>query len=205
VLYVFGQQKIDLSHCQQEFQALFPDTETPVIVMCDVEYSYTVENLTNELKKTFKNIIPTAIQTESKLQHTLSSGTEQKIHHHDHDHGSGGGCGGHEKRKELGQPCCGKCDRDLEDIDKSDEEESAENQPAKPSTGKEIRELKEEKKRGGRYFELPEGIAIEDCSIFFVGAESLTLTNIMMVHNKCPVKYQLDSVLAMPATDPPFF
>lgn len=42
-------------------------------------------------------------------------------------------------------------------------------------------------KKGGRYYELPENIAIEDCSIFFIGEESLTLTNIMMIHNKCPV------------------
>ncbi|OAC99193.1 hypothetical protein MUCCIDRAFT_181020 [Mucor lusitanicus CBS 277.49] len=104
VLYVFGQQSIDMEHCKQEFSTLFPDLSQPVIIMCDVEYSYAAERLTAELAKTYQHIIPTA-----------------------------------------------------------------------------------EKKKGGRYFELPEGIDIESCAIFFVGGESLTLTNIMMVHNKCPV------------------
>ena len=42
VLYVFGQQSLDHDHCIHEFEQLFPDHSTPVIVMCDVEYSYAV-------------------------------------------------------------------------------------------------------------------------------------------------------------------
>jgi diphthamide biosynthesis protein 2 len=28
---------------------------------------------------------------------------------------------------------------------------------------------------------------LEDCTILYIGEENITLTNIMMVHNKCPV------------------
>lgn len=41
--------------------------------------------------------------------------------------------------------------------------------------------------QGGRKYELPEGIKLEDCTILYIGIENVTLTNIMMVHNKCPV------------------
>ncbi|CDS13699.1 hypothetical protein LRAMOSA05873 [Lichtheimia ramosa] len=127
VLYVFGQQSLDQDHCIQEFEQLFPDPSTPVIVMCDVEYSYAVESLVTRLSNKYTNMIPTSIQTESKLQAVLGN-------------------------------------------DNKGQEQDA-------STSK----------KGGRYYELPENIVIEDCSIFFIGEESLTLTNIMMIHNKCPV------------------
>lgn len=165
-----------MEHCKQEFSSLFPDLSQPVIIMCDVEYSYAAERLTAELAKTYQHIIPTVIQTESKLQHTLNKPS----------HGSGGGCGKHEERKKNGEACCGKCNRDLEDVYKSNDDED-ESPILAPATHANVEELKAEKKKGGRYFELPEGIAIESCAIFFVGGESLTLTNIMMVHNQCPL------------------
>lgn len=179
VLYVFGQQSIDIEHCKLEFQSFFPDLSQPVIIMCDVEYSYAAEKLTAELAKTYQHIIPTVIQTESKLQHTLNKSPSP------HGHGnSSGGCGKHEERKKNGEACCGKCDRDLEDVFSEHEDDSP---IIAPATHANVDELRAEKKKGGRYFELPEGIDMESCSIFFIGSESLTLTNIMMVHNKCPV------------------
>jgi diphthamide biosynthesis protein 2 len=174
-LYVFGQQSVDIEHCQSEFETLFPDRSQPVIIMCDVEYSYAAENLTVQLQKTYQHIIPTVIQTESKLQQTLNVKPRT--------------CGSHEERTRKGEACCGKCSRDLEDTFNSDDEDSSILAPAVPI--KNVEDLKAEKKQGGRYFELPEGISIESCSIFFVGTESLTLTNIMMVHNKCPVRLYL--------------
>lgn len=140
--------------------------------MCDVEYSYAAERLTAELAKTYQHIIPTVIQTESKLQHTLHPGPSRSV---------SGGCAGHEERQKNGEACCGKCNRDLEDAYNDESPILA------PATHTNVEELKAEKKKGGRYFELPDSIDIESCAIFFVGGESLTLTNIMMVHNKCPV------------------
>ncbi|RIA85674.1 putative diphthamide synthesis protein [Glomus cerebriforme] len=42
-------------------------------------------------------------------------------------------------------------------------------------------------KNSGRHYILPENISIENCTIFYIGCESLTLTNIIMTHNKCKV------------------
>ncbi|CEP19828.1 hypothetical protein [Parasitella parasitica] len=180
VLYVFGQQSIDSDHCKMEFQTLFPDSSQPVIIMCDVEYSYAAESLTTELAKTYQHIIPTVIQAESKLQHTLnkppSTPSSPSLPQ--------GGCARHEERTKKGEACCGKCDRGFEDAFNNGENASS---ILAPATHADVEALKAEKKKGGRYYELPEGIPIESCSIFFIGKESLTLTNIMMVHNKCPV------------------
>ncbi|CAG8645487.1 9803_t:CDS:10 [Paraglomus brasilianum] len=37
----------------------------------------------------------------------------------------------------------------------------------------------------GRHYTLPDGITIEDCRVFYIGDESLTLTNLIMTLNKC--------------------
>ncbi|KAG1234090.1 hypothetical protein G6F68_002815 [Rhizopus microsporus] len=168
-LYVFGQRPIDIQQCTSEFEKLFPDKAQPVIIMCDVEYSYAVDSLTAALQKTYQCIIPTVIQTESKLQSTLDQ------------HKTPSTCASHAERQRLGKSCCGKCKGDLEDA-VQDKPDTLPAEPLRDMSG-----LKEEKKKGGRYFELPENVSIDTCSIFFVGEESLTLTNIMMVHNKCPV------------------
>lgn len=189
MLYVFGQQPVDLEHCKNEFKMMFPDKSTPIIIMCDVEYSYATESLTAELAKTYQHIIPTIIQTESKLQTTLDKTTKRP---------AAGGCCSRDdtnnrsccsrQKVEIKEKCCGQnnCDQtEEEEEDMDSEEESTIIPPSAPIEN--VDELKAEMKRGGRYFELPENILMEDCSIFFIGTESLTLTNIMMVHNKCPV------------------
>ncbi|GAA5803487.1 hypothetical protein HPULCUR_008969 [Helicostylum pulchrum] len=184
VLYVFGQQPVDLEHCQNEFRMLFPNKTTPVIIMCDVEYSYAAETLIAELSKTYQRIIPTIIQTESKLQSTLGSSS---CCSHDQTKSSNGACCGGVSNVEKIDSCCGKndCKEEIEEEIEEDDEEEGILPPSAPIEN--VDALKEEMKRGGRYFELPENIAIENCSIFFIGKESLTLTNIMMVHNKCPL------------------
>lgn len=37
-------------------------------------------------------------------------------------------------------------------------------------------------------FSLPEGVAIEECAIFYLGGESLGLNNLLMTHGKCSVR-----------------
>lgn len=163
---------------------MFPDRSTPVIVMCDVEYSYAAESLTAELAKTHQHIIPTIIQTESKLQSTLDKEWRRPIPSgccsRDEITTNSGSCCS--SKVEKADACCSKNSFDQED---GSDEESTIIPPSAPIEN--VDELKAEMKQGGRYFELPESISMEDCSIFFIGTESLTLTNIMMVHNKCPV------------------
>lgn len=37
-------------------------------------------------------------------------------------------------------------------------------------------------------YTLPEGVSIEDCSIFYLGSESLGLNNLLITHGKCQVR-----------------
>jgi diphthamide biosynthesis protein 2 len=39
-----------------------------------------------------------------------------------------------------------------------------------------------------RRYELPEGVEIEDCAIWYLGGESLGLNNLLITHGKCPVR-----------------
>lgn len=48
-------------------------------------------------------------------------------------------------------------------------------------------ELQREALRG-RY-RIPAGLSPEDCSIFFVGGESLALSNVLMTHGRSPVRW----------------
>ncbi|CAG8603074.1 10714_t:CDS:10 [Paraglomus occultum] len=50
---------------------------------------------------------------------------------------------------------------------------------------KPLEETDEETFTSGRRYALPDGINIEDCSVFYIGDESLTLTNLIMTLNKC--------------------
>jgi diphthamide biosynthesis protein 2 len=41
------------------------------------------------------------------------------------------------------------------------------------------------RRRFGRTYDLPDGDSIEDYTVFYIGDESPTLSNIMMTHSKC--------------------
>lgn len=78
-----------------------------------------------------------------------------------------GGCGGGNSGDVEKATSCGKCgDCDHQGV----ETESA------------------EKRTGGRTYTLPAGVSLDQCVIYFIGHEGLTLTNIMMVHHQCQVR-----------------
>jgi diphthamide biosynthesis protein 2 len=80
--------------------------------------------------------------------------------------GCGGGGGEDDVEKATSCGKCGDCDH------QAVETESA------------------EKRTGGRTYTLPTGITLDQCVIYFIGHEGLTLTNIMMVHHQCQVSNQ---------------
>jgi diphthamide biosynthesis protein 2 len=40
VLYVFGQQEMDLDDAMTQFESLLPDHAQPILLMCNVEYAH---------------------------------------------------------------------------------------------------------------------------------------------------------------------
>ncbi|KAJ2958183.1 hypothetical protein NQZ79_g6205 [Umbelopsis isabellina] len=159
VLYVFGRQPIDVEKCVTEFDKLIEDKATPIIVMYDVVYSHASDTINHKLSESFSKIIPTHITNESGTISPSKSTCSTK---------SANIKAGHCESK-TGGNCCssGDCCQQPE--------------PAALHT------LPPEHAQGGRSYNLPDDIKLEDCTILYIGIESVTLTNIMMVHNKCPV------------------
>ncbi|RUS23729.1 hypothetical protein BC938DRAFT_474710 [Jimgerdemannia flammicorona] len=164
VLYAFGRQPVDIDYCIQEFNRLLHDDKSrPIIIMCDVAYAHVTDTLITRLRQThnYTGLIPTEIQTESNLQRTLGTDAPAfSLSLPAQEPATGAlscACGTHE-----GGSCC-------------------RSRPALPPTSS------SQPARGGRHYDLPEGVKVEDCSVFYVGGESLTLTNIVMTHSKCKV------------------
>ncbi|XP_069794993.1 2-(3-amino-3-carboxypropyl)histidine synthase subunit 2 [Narcine bancroftii] len=66
VMYVFGQKSIDLHQCAASFRTLYPDKFTYVIILCDVIYSYALEELHQLLQPEYENLVVSAVCTCSR-------------------------------------------------------------------------------------------------------------------------------------------
>ncbi|OZJ03903.1 hypothetical protein BZG36_03286 [Bifiguratus adelaidae] len=154
VLYVFGQQPVDVDDCATKFTTLYPEKDTPIMLMCDVVYAHAMDPLLSTLKNQYNytQLLHKPIKSDENLdrapcafstttgcacQSAASAGTDNTSGTQNHDH--------HE----------------------------AANGNHSYATS--------------RHADLPEGKRMEDYSLFYVGGESLTLTNILMVYNKCEV------------------
>ena len=132
------------------------------------------------LSKKYTNIIPTKIQTQSDLQSTLQKKNKSSQN-------AGGDC------INEGGCCCSKkggqsCDTEDTHVTTTSQEQEKHYQQEIDNVIDTTTPVPELSRKGGRSYDLPEGVSLESCSIFFIGEESLTLTNILMVHNKCQVK-----------------
>ncbi|KAI8086195.1 diphthamide biosynthesis protein 2 [Halteromyces radiatus] len=160
VLYVFGQQPVDINDCIEKFQELIPDRSQPVIIMCNVEYAHATEKLTKQLELEYQHIIASFIQQEESIVDGHLDKKTSKCHEKETDLEKVGSCGGR---------CGGDCGGTTSVTATNHIEQAA------------------EKRKGGRTYILPDDISLEQCVIFFIGHEGLTLTNIMMVHHQCQV------------------
>ncbi|CAO3652067.1 unnamed protein product [Cunninghamella echinulata] len=162
VLYVFGYQPLDINDCIQQFKTLIPDQQQPAILMCNVEYSHIIESLKNELSKEYRWIISSYVQKENDIKN--------KIKHHQR------GC--QNNNSDLPSSCnkCQQCDH--ENKEKKDQDQSIEEEHHKKGN---------QYNNSSRSYILPNDITVDQCVIFFIGKEGLTLTNIMMVHNQCQI------------------
>ncbi|KAI8344718.1 diphthamide biosynthesis protein 2 [Chlamydoabsidia padenii] len=162
VLYVFGQQELDLDNAIAQFESVIPDHSQAVLLMCNVQFAHATDALAEKLSTTYQHIITSHIQSEETVVNPILK-TAKK-----------GGCGGGDNDVEKATSCgkCGDCDHSRA----TEEEPSAEKRP------------------GGRTYTLPKDISLDQCVIYFIGHEGLTLTNIIMVHHQCQV-YRYDPVL----------
>ncbi|RHZ72159.1 hypothetical protein Glove_245g24 [Diversispora epigaea] len=159
VLYIFGKQPIDLKNCLEIFDNFFgidDNSQKIIIILYDVVYAHRIDELFYKLQQKYsKNTNLIIIKTK----------TDAKIDFGGVGDGGGGGT--------------------------LEEEQQSKNESA-PLKVQEIQvtireEIQDEiqGKIQGRSYSLPKRTKIEDCTLFYIGEEGPTLTNILLTHNKC--------------------
>ncbi|KAF9146857.1 Diphthamide biosynthesis protein 2 [Mortierella sp. GBA39] len=199
VIYVFGKQPVDVQDCATVFDGFFAkDKAQKVILMYDVIYAHCVESLLSTLEgeKSYTNIVKSRVETESNLGYVLSSQDVPKA--------AGGCC-----QKKSESLCCGNkqgCSTESSSSSCCQSGEKSGDLTCSSSTGgcaKATSTMQQggavstgtttteetpgnnKRRRFGRTYNLPEGDSIEDYTIFYIGDESPTLSNIMMTHSRC--------------------
>ncbi|ORX46325.1 diphthamide biosynthesis protein 2 [Hesseltinella vesiculosa] len=147
VLYIFGHLPIDVKRSVQKLTSMVPNQTQPIILMSNVEYSYAMDDMCNQLKRHYTQIIPTRIRQQDVHSLPLPSTCKD----------------------DLDDECCGGCGN------------SAKNRGS--NVKHELSSVSNQ--QNGRHYELPDGVALNDCVIFFIGHDGPTMNNVMMVHNQC--------------------
>ncbi|XP_013405912.1 2-(3-amino-3-carboxypropyl)histidine synthase subunit 2-like [Lingula anatina] len=73
VLYVFGRKDIDVQHCCEQFQKLFPDLTQHVLVLYDVVYSHAIGDLKSRLQGSYCNVLISELNTTEKTGEGVSN------------------------------------------------------------------------------------------------------------------------------------
>ncbi|KAG0222402.1 putative diphthamide synthesis protein-domain-containing protein [Mortierella sp. GBAus27b] len=190
VIYVFGKQPVDTQDCASAFDGLFSaDKAKKIILMYDVIYAHCIDELSEilETKLNYTNIIKSRVETESNLGYVLS--------------GQDGACSSSTRCCQVKGSCCDTKGGVSESSPSSCCQNKSSNSGTSCATASTTvsstavepkghdtdTESNSKRRRFGRTYDLPEGDNIEDYTLFYVGDESPTLSNIMMTHSKCEV------------------
>ena len=177
VLYIFGKEAIDVDDCMASFKSTFPDKLSHAIIMYDVRYSHVIgefkpqvfsntflvlniisEYLYEKLMKDYVNIVMATLVIPGKQK-----GSHRKD---EHCNINGVKCGQSEDNKEN------EATREPEAVVTSLPQERSD---------KTLRECKL-----GRFYTL--SAPIKDYSIFYIGGESRTLSNLIISYQFCQVQ-----------------
>ncbi|GJJ73355.1 diphthamide biosynthesis protein 2 [Entomortierella parvispora] len=193
VIYVFGKQPVDVQDCAATFDGFFgKDKAQKAVLMYDVIYSHCIDQLLATLQSEmhYTNIVKSRVETESNLGYVLSdsktngalnSGCCQKKE----------SCCSTSSSTEAATGCCSS-EAAKSDYDQCTNSSGCRTATSTSSTQQLVveddnSEHTKKRRRFGRTYDLPVGDQIEDYTLFYVGDESPTLSNIMMTHSKCDV------------------
>ncbi|KAI9207314.1 diphthamide biosynthesis protein 2 [Polychytrium aggregatum] len=166
VQYVFGKEPVEADHCVAELRKHIPDTSQPIIMMCDVVYHHAFEAIVARVRDLgFSQVFAETIRTELNLSTPTADAVSAAESHSS-------------RCKPSTEACCGARTAGLDDSSAC-AGAGACCQPCRP--GATVESAIDVSKP--RQYTLPDSIAKEDCILFYVGGESLALTNIMMTHN----------------------
>ncbi|XP_072023483.1 2-(3-amino-3-carboxypropyl)histidine synthase subunit 2-like [Amphiura filiformis] len=167
VLYVFGQQPVDVAHCYDQITKCSQDSEEPVLLMYDVVYAHAIDELERLLHSTHPGVIVSKVNASpSTSSNSYRASDAVKPTALDDEHTS----------KDLSQ------DKDnssslLSKDNITDSSLSVDNTATNSASSQ---------CHFGRTFTLADNCTIDDYAVFYIGSEGRTLTNLMMTFNKCP-------------------
>ncbi|KAF8935118.1 Diphthamide biosynthesis protein 2 [Dissophora ornata] len=195
VIYVFGKQPVDVQDCASVFDGFFSkDKSRKVILMYDVIYAHCIDKLLAKLETEmeYTSIVKSRVETESNLGYVLSNQNGSQALNNSCCQSKGSSCGanGSNAPTTESRTCCqsgasapaSTC-VNSSGCQKTTSTSMAQQQPMDDRSSN----ADSNKRSFGRTYDLPEGDNIEDYTLFYVGDESPTLSNIMMTHSKCEV------------------
>ncbi|KAF9189362.1 Diphthamide biosynthesis protein 2 [Haplosporangium sp. Z 767] len=213
VIYVFGKQPVDVQDCASVFDGFFSkDKAQKIILMYDVIYTHCIDELlrTLTLEKEYNNIVQSCVETESNLGYVLSNNETMQTTGNGCNQNEDSCCSTRNSKEPecdkdeysttsaKSSSCCrnginaseSSCTDSSSGCAKATSTMMSQQESGVPSDVTEdahIASDNNKKRRFGRTYDLSEGDKIEDYTLFYVGGESPTLSNIMMTHSKCDV------------------
>ncbi|KFH67893.1 hypothetical protein MVEG_06624 [Podila verticillata NRRL 6337] len=194
VIYVFGKQPVDVPDCAVVFDGFFSkDKSQKVILMYDVIYAHCIDQLLGTLKTDmeYTSIIKSRVETESNLGYVLSNLSSFNCSQKKATSccGENSGCSDKSTSCQNGSvaPTNGSSSCSDNTCAKSTSTSSLAHNTSDTSEDEATKSNNSKRRKFGRTYDLPEDAQIENYTIFYVGDESPTLSNIMMTHSKCEV------------------
>lgn len=160
VLHVFGRQPLDVGHCAEVFRDLYPDRHSRVVVLSDVVYAHAMGECCVGGRESSEG----APRYHHFCPLLISSPADKRaLTFHSYFSLSLG---------ELQKQLC----HEYPNIIFS---QVVYGDPPSPTLPGEVRQF-------GRRFHMEAAEELQDCSMFYVGAEGLALTSFMLTWNCCP-------------------
>ncbi|KAI8912340.1 diphthamide biosynthesis protein 2 [Powellomyces hirtus] len=155
VFYVFPKAAMDVGHCVEAFKQVYArDLEQPILIMSDVVHQHSMDALVKALSAGgYTGIIPSYIASATYDPRPASKGDAAPL--------SAGCC-------QKTETCCRSSLHDETSCDRSPTSVTA------PIGSR---------KQCSRRYSLADNQTLANYSIFYVGAESLSLTNLVITHN----------------------
>ncbi|KAI8591507.1 diphthamide biosynthesis protein 2 [Geranomyces variabilis] len=182
VLYVFPKADIDLAHASEVFKSVFTESrDQPILLLADVMYQHCIPDFAAAVRACgYTSVVESTIVHDfydpraAKGKSTRCCGAPPVAC-----------CGGQSMTRPCSSSVCGTEESDTgcgcQIADDDSRSASALDSP------KALSQPNQQNNRGGRKYQLKENTTIGDYALFFIGPESLSLTNLVLTHNQCEI------------------
>eukprot|EP00112_Aurelia_sp_Birch-Aquarium-sp1_P009642 Seg2100.8 transcript_id=Seg2100.8/GoldUCD/mRNA.D3Y31 product="hypothetical protein" protein_id=Seg2100.8/GoldUCD/D3Y31 len=176
LLFIFGNQPLDVNDCCMKFRETFEDSASQVLMFYDVLYQHSIDSIYDSLKNNYSNLVVSNIK----------NGKQRKGHKRSCKYG----CGKVNENPNAKSGCSNQMTANVCCSNQNEGNECQEIRISKLDIKEKCncneKENKEnlEHERFGRTCELKNDTILEDYKIFYIGKESMALTNLMMSYNK---------------------